>query len=1074
MPPAVAQYLPVAAVVLGGASALAWVVWSVRRRGLAKRPWLLLFQSLGLLPALYVGLIWVSAIPERYVRFERPALSLVAAAALSFICLRLLGLSARQHRVRRNLTELLIGASALAASLAAMGVELGKPLDRLAVLVVVDKSRSMDLVPDSASRIRAELHAAEIGMRQDDRIGVLAFAGSAFVEDPLRPKSRLPAPQEVELGRDGTDISAALRRALAEVPADAAARIVILSDGVATRGDALDAASAAVAAQIPVDVVPLDQRVVPDVRVIAVRTASRASEGEALSLRVVTQSTQDSELQLDIYKDGQLVRSGSVSVRQGEDVVHLREEAPGPGLHRIDVRISAKDPKHDQAAEDNSGSAFVRVRGPAAALILEGDTPGAEPLARALRNAAFRVDIQGATSTPADISGLAAYDVVVLSDIPARLLSQGQLDALGSYVRDLGGGLLLMGGDRSLGPGGFGKTAVEEVSPVSFDLKQERKRASLAEVIIIDYSGSMAASAGKHTKLQLANEAAARSAELLGGGDRLGVMHVDTSVSWTVPLAPVVDKPAIAKKIRDVGPGGGGIYIDLSLKEAYAAIRKEKVALKHVLLFSDGGDAEAKTDAFSLVSGAKAMGITTSVVALGRGSDVTALEHMSKLGDGRFYLIEDAARLPAVFAQETILAARSAINEVTFKPGLRLLGPPTRGVDFASMPALDGYVVTIPKGRAQVLLDGPEGDPILATWSVGVGRSAVFTSDYKDRWGANWSKWDGAQKLFAQLARDITRAGDDPRVRLEADAGGGELHLRATVVDDDGRTESFRRLKVRVAGPEGFAKEVALEATGAGAYAASVPLDTPGAYIATAVDELSGEPVGTTGAVLTHGEELRPTGTDRALLSRIAALTGGKTRDTLAGIFNDRVSRRFAYRSIDDVLLWIAALSLLCGVGARRIALPEWLSGLPARWQQRRQAKARFSKDTPGEVPGAFGALLGRKAQSEGRTRSEQTLAQPGAAPSASPAVARPPPPNPRGISGPHVPQAGARGQPARPAPVSTTPRAPGPSGAAQDHPPASVPRFGRGPASSREPAQPAQRQLTAAEILLQRRRGKR
>lgn len=1056
MRPALMQYLPVAALVIGSLLGLGWLWFAIRRRGLVGRPVLLTVQLLGLLPVLYVGLVWAGVLPERYVRFERPGLSLVAAVGVSFIAVRLLGLSARQHSFRRWLTEVLIGVSAIAASLAAMGVEFGKPLDRLAVLVVIDKSRSIDLVPDAPSRIRAELQVAEVGMREDDRIGVLAFASTAAIEDPLRPKTRLPAPQEVQLGRDGTDIGAAIRRALAEVPADAAARIVVISDGVATRGDAMDAAAAAVAAEIPVDVVPLEQRVVPDVRVVGVRTASRASEGEPLSLRIVTQSTQDSELKLDIYKDGKLVRSGSVSVKQGEDVVQLREEAPGPGLHRFDVKVSAKDPKHDEAPEDNSGSAFVRVRGPAAALILEGDPGKAEPLARALRNAAFRVDVVGTTGTPADISGLAAYDVVVLSDIPAHDLSQLQLDALGSYVRDLGGGLLLMGGDRSLGPGGYGKTPVEEVSPVSFDLKQERKRATLAEVIIIDYSGSMAMSVGSHTKLQLANEAAARSAELLGGGDRLGVMHVDTAVSWTVPIGPVVDKKTITKKIRDVGPGGGGIYVDLSLKEAYKEIRKEKVALKHVLLFSDGGDAEEKTDAFSLVSGAKAAGITTSVVALGRGSDVTALEHMSKLGDGRFYLIEDASRLPAVFAQETILAARSAINETTFTPGLRLMAPPTRGVDFGSMPSLDGYVVTIPKGRAQVLLDGPEGDPVMATWSVGVGRSAVFTSDYKDRWGSSWTNWDGAQKLFAQLARDITRAGDDPRVRLEADAGGGELHLRATVVDDDGRTESFRRLKVRVAGPEGFGKEVALEATGAGAYAASVPLDTPGAYIATAVDEISGDPVGTTGAVLTHGEELRPTGSDRALLNRIADMSGGKTRDTLAGIFNDRVSRRFAYRSIDHILIWIAALALLTGVGARRVALPEWLSGLPARIRRRRKARdqARHAETEQASKP-TLGALLDRKAQSDGRTRSTSEAA----ATPASPAAVKP--------------QAPVRAQ--RPPSARPPPRAaPGVTAAGEEQAPASVPHFSRPSTPGNAAGPPAARPLTAAEILLQRRRGRR
>src|SRR5262249_51230397 len=164
-----------------------------------------------------------------------------------------------------------------------------------------------------------------------------------------------------------------------------------------------------------------------------------------------------------------------------------------------------------------------------------------------------------------------------------------------------------------------------------------------------------------HTKLELANEAAARSAALLGPGDLLGVEHVDTIVHWSVPLGPVADKAAIDKAIRGVGVGGGGIYVDITLDAGYAALDGERVNLKHMLLFADGSDAEQMNGCEPKVADAYRRGITTSVVALGNGSDVPGLEKLSRLGYGRFYLIEDATRLPAVFAQETILAARSAL-----------------------------------------------------------------------------------------------------------------------------------------------------------------------------------------------------------------------------------------------------------------------------------------------------------------------------------------------------------------------------------------------------------------------------
>src|SRR5262249_46723831 len=154
-----------------------------------------------------------------------------------------------------------------------------------------------------------------------------------------------------------------------------------------------------------------------------------------------------------------------------------------------------------------------------------------------------------------------------------------------------------------------------------------------------------------------------------------------------------------------------------------------------------GNDAEQIAGCDTKVRQALGRGITTSVISLGAGKDSFELERLSKLGDGRFYLIDDATKLPAVFTQETILATKSAIHEEPFRPTPLAPSPATRAVAFDEAPALLGYVVTVPKGRATLALVGPESDPLLATWSVGLGRVGVFTSDFKDRWGGPWLGW---------------------------------------------------------------------------------------------------------------------------------------------------------------------------------------------------------------------------------------------------------------------------------------------------------------------------------------------
>ncbi|HET9954689.1 MAG TPA: VWA domain-containing protein, partial [Polyangiaceae bacterium] len=749
-------------------------------------------------PLLLVLLEAVRWLELRWVRFSRPLACLPVFVTQAWILLRLRGYGARTSAARRRAFESSVGAAVALAGLAVSGLEIGHAVDRLTILIALDRSRSIELVPGAETRIERELAVAELGMRPSDRIGTVAFAADARIEDPVRPKSTLRGAQRVDIARDGTDISQAIRQALSSIPPDSAARIAILSDGVATRGDTLEAALAASALGVPIDVVALDQGSPKDVRVVSVRVPPHGAKGETLDVRIVTHASQQTRVTIRLLRDGDLIREGPATLAQGEDVVTLREIAPEPGLHRYDVELSVEDRSVDRAPEDNSGSAFMRVRGESTALVLDSDPAFGAATAQALRNAAFLVDTAGPTGIPADLAGLARYDLIVLGDISAPEFSPQQLLAMQSYVRDLGGGLLLLGGDKTMGPGGFARTPIEEVSPVSFDLKQERRRASLAEVIAIDYSGSMAATVDGRTKLELANEAAARSSELLGEGDRLGVMHVDTAVSWTLPLANVTDTAEIGNRIRRVGPGGGGIFIDLSLSAAYQALARESVQLKHLLLFSDGGDAEERARAPGLVERAREKGITTSVVALGNGSDVPALSRMAELGGGRFYLIEDAARLPAVFAQETVLATRSAIHEVAFVPHPLSPSRVLSGVSLQQAPPLKGYVVTLPKPRAQVLLAGPEADPILATWSVGVGRAGAFTSDYKDRWGSEWLGWPAAARLFAQLGRDLGRRLDDPKVRFEASTQNGELTLQASVVDEQGRHASFRQLTARV------------------------------------------------------------------------------------------------------------------------------------------------------------------------------------------------------------------------------------------------------------------------------------
>ena len=841
----------------------------------------------------------------------------------------------------RKIAASILGWLALVvAVLAAAETELVRPADRMTVIVAADRSRSIDLVKDAEPRLREELVAAEQGMRKDDRIGLVRFGATAALAEPLHAKNEGVPPFDPAIGRDATDLESGIRRAVDEALAGGGGRVVLVSDGVANRGDALLAAARARALGVPIDVVVLEQAVLPDVRVVAARGPALADEGETVEVRAIVHTPpgpKPVDVEVTLLRDGVDLAKFLAKVSPGEDVIRVKDRAPEPGLHRYDLHVRPLDASIDSSVDDNEATAFVRVRGPSTVLVLQKDEAKARPLKSALEAEGYRVVVKGRYAVPTDLAELAAYDLVVLADVNAKDMIPLQMESLAKYVKDLGGGLILLGGENSMGPGGYARTPIEDVSPVSFDLTKEKRKVQLSELIVIDFSGSMAAPVeGGKMKIDLANEAAARSSRLLGASDRLGVWHVDTEVHETIPMGPIGDKDEIEKKIRAVGPGGGGIFIDLSLREGYKALSKpsEATNLRHLLLFSDGADAEERDHALELVKAAASKGISTSVISLGEGPDVEALSQMAKLGGGRFYLITDARKLPAVFAQETILAARSSIREEEFVPRLRSSAMAVKGIGFspAFTPPLLGYVVTQLKPRAQLVLDGPDADPTLAEWPIGLGHCAAWTSDFSDRWGQRFIAWPSAAQLMTQLAREIGRKADEARVRMETTAQDGMLHVSAEPAGLAG-LGGLMHLKAHVEGPDGKGIDVDLLPATGGGYVADVPIGTPGAYVVRAIDvgdDGNGTaPAGLSAAVLSRADELRPTGSDRRALERIAELSGGVVAlglapgsDALREVFTRRTGLRPTALPLAPYLLPLALALMLLGVAARRLGVP--------------------------------------------------------------------------------------------------------------------------------------------------------
>ncbi len=916
------------------------------------------------------------------IRFASPWLLAPALILWALIVWRV-RLLPRIYGGRRRWIQGAIVLGGLAAALAVGGLEIGHRIDRLAVIYVLDQSRSV-AESESAREALAQMRAGAGGMEVGDRAGLVVVGAEAATD--LLPSPDPPfGAVRATVPRDATDLAAGLRRALADLPAEHAGRIVLISDGVENRGDALDVAAVAAGRGVSIDVLPVERAPAPEVAVERVRVPRTARPGEPIEIRVVTRASRRTPARVRVTRGGATIAEAVTELREGHDLLVLRDEAPDAGVHRYEVLVEPLEEGLDVGRENNEGGAFLRVTGNSRVLVVAAEPPTAAALTRALRASGMTAELVAPSGMPAGLGELAGYDLLVLSDVEARTFTSDQLTMLQSYVRDLGGGLLMAGARDSFGLGGYTGTPVEDALPARFDLRQRRDRVSLAMVIAIDKSGSMMmAAGGGRTKLDLANEAAARSALLLSAADRVGVMHVDTAVTWTQAMVSVDDPEAIASRVRAAQPGGGGIDVDVAMEASFDALRGEQTQLKHFLLFSDGSDSQQLAGTREMVRRALRDNITTSIVSMGNGVYTPELEHLSRLGEGRFYIVEDLNELPRIFTQETIEASRAALVQEPFEATPAAPSPVLRGIDFGGAPPLGGYSVVDPKGRAEILLRAKDEDPLLAVWQHGVGRSAVFTTDVGAELGRPWLGWAGYGVLFDQLGRSLARSPERSDAQVSLDIRGGVGRVRVEAVDQEGRYRNYLDLGGTVAGPGGESLEVELRQTGAGRYEGTFDANAPGPYLVT-VGNGEGGLVGSAGSIRPSGEELRGEGTNHALLAQLAALTGGEVREGLGAVFRDRPPAAWAHDPMWPWLLMATLLLMLLSVAMRRLVLPEGLGARlrhPFSRKKRRRKRAKKRGAAPMKAPeareaGAVADEVARVASAEGRAEEREQMSEP-------------------------------------------------------------------------------------------------
>ncbi len=759
-------------------------------------------------------------------------------------------------RLQRILSFALRTAIVALLVLSLAGLTLLSPTRRQYVIFAVDSSKS---IGDDAKKAADEFVKKAIARAGGNGVAYLSFASEpGIVHDGKTAAPSLPDP-------NGTDLASAIEVAAAAIPPFYVPQIVMISDGNATSGDAL---KAALGAKMPIATVPLARRNDPEVQVSAVNVPAQVQQGEPFFVEIVIDASEDGEGEIEVFKNEHKVISERLKLKKGENRRRFPQTVERERLARFTAHTRGFK---DTLLDNNSDFGLVFSSGKPRILLVEGDKKTSSDLAWSLEEQEMQVDVRPATGMPDSLTELQNYELLILSNVPATSLSSKQMDVVRTYVQDLGGGLLMLGGDQSYGLGGYYKTVLEEILPVRSDFEKEKEKPSLAMMLVIDKSGSMGGD-----KMELAKDAAKSAVELLGPNDKIGVIAFDGEPFLVCEMHPCSDKGFVLDRIASIEAGGGTAMFP-AMEEAYETLSKTQAKLKHVIILTDGisspGDFEGVTASMAQSK------ITVTTVGVGDGADQALLEQIAQIGNGRYYFTDDPLSVPQIFAKETVAASKSAINEQPFTPLVVRPHQALAEVDMSTAQMLLGYVVTRRKPTAEFILSTENGDPLLCWWRYGLGEVVAWTSDAKARWAADWISWPQFGKFWAQVVRHAMRKSEAKGVIMQVGRKDRKAVVSLDAILPSGKFLNKAITDLTVIDPHNNNAKMEMTQVAPGRYQVEFDATKPGAYNIEFTQRMEGNPNPinrqSRGLAVGYPDELRlrPTNTapapvDRAGLGR--------------------------------------------------------------------------------------------------------------------------------------------------------------------------------------------------------------
>jgi Ca-activated chloride channel homolog len=346
-----------------------------------------------------------------------------------------------------------------------------------------------------------------------------------------------------------------------------------------------------------------------------------------------------------------------------------------------------------------------------------------------------------------------------------------------------------------------------------------------------------------------------------------------------VPIRKATDRAQIKRMIAGIQPEGG-TQIAPAVREAYQRVLPEDAVYKHIVLLTDGISEEG--DSMTTAAEAKRNRITISTVGLGLDVNRAFLSRVANGAEGKSYFLDEPAGLEQLLLRDVEEHSGMTAVEKTLRPRVVQHAEILDGVEIESAPPLLGYIRFQTKPTAETILEAEPKDPLLVRWQYGLGRAAVFASDAKNRWAANWVTWPGFDRFWANTFRDLLPHAQESEASADFDRASGELvvdyRLSSNVPEPDVPPDIY------VLGPSDFRAPLKVTKVANAHYRGRLVIgQNQGLF---RVRPLADSPAFPEVGFYRPEDEMLEYGNNEQLLRQVASATGGRFQPTPQQVFD--------------------------------------------------------------------------------------------------------------------------------------------------------------------------------------------